>query len=219
METLYTWVRGLHIAGGLLALASFAVPLVTRKGGAVHRKVGWAYVIAMYVAAASGATMVFLSMAMDRVRPGLIFLAYVAWVAFTSAFYGVRVLKQKGRSAPHRDVVDLGVPVLLLVFTVALIVYSVSVGFSLGLYFSPIGFVTAGTQLKAMLRPPERKSFWWTEHMGGMLPACIATLTAFAVTNVPSGAGSWALAAWLGPTVIGVPGLLVWTGFYRRRLA
>lgn len=43
----------LHIVAGFVALAVFAVPIVTRKGGKVHVYIGWIYVWAMGTVAVS----------------------------------------------------------------------------------------------------------------------------------------------------------------------
>ena len=53
---LHEIARALHIVGGTVGLATFWLPLVTRKGGRLHRRVGWIYVMAMLVAAFSGTT-------------------------------------------------------------------------------------------------------------------------------------------------------------------
>ena len=55
--------------------------------------------------------------------------------------------------------------------------------------------------------------------MGGMIPAVIATLTAAAVTNVGSWAGSFAYLAWFGPTIVLVPVLMIWSRKYERQFA
>ena len=36
-----------HVIAGVVALASMIVPLVARKGGRLHRRAGWVFVIAM----------------------------------------------------------------------------------------------------------------------------------------------------------------------------
>jgi len=38
-----------HIGAGIAALGSLCVPLVTRKGGLLHRKAGWMYVVSVFV--------------------------------------------------------------------------------------------------------------------------------------------------------------------------
>ena len=51
--------------------------------------------------------------------------------------------------------------------------------------------------------------------MSSMLTGCIAAITAFLVIG-GSSLGMWPLAAWLGPSIIGVPAIAIWTGYYRR---
>ena len=39
--TFFAIARGIHIAAGVTALATFWLPMVTKKGGRLHRRVGW----------------------------------------------------------------------------------------------------------------------------------------------------------------------------------
>src|SRR5437879_184433 len=105
MERLFQTVLAVHIAAGALALLVFLVPLVTKKGGRTHRRVGWVYVAAASTVAVTG----FLSCIPLvsggnpwRWRAG-IFLAYVSLLAGASALFGVRALRTKGRAAPSRS--------------------------------------------------------------------------------------------------------------------
>ena len=45
MQTLLTF----HIAGGSLALLAMLPPLISRKGGRAHRRIGWVFVGGMTV--------------------------------------------------------------------------------------------------------------------------------------------------------------------------
>ncbi len=61
---------------------------------------------------------------------------------------------------------------------------------------------------------------WRFEHMGSMLGSYVATLTAVLVTNAPRlGLASTSVFVWLGPTIVGVPAIAVWTACYRRKFA
>ena len=46
-------IRIIHIIAGFLALFTFWIPVVTRKGGGVHRRIGWVYTISMAVVSIS----------------------------------------------------------------------------------------------------------------------------------------------------------------------
>src|SRR5580658_10234168 len=88
------WV---HVLAGAVALSVFWLPLVTKKGGVAHRRVGWVYV----VAAGTIALTAFVNCARMLTdanpandRPG-IFLAYIGVIAWASAQLGVRALRTK----------------------------------------------------------------------------------------------------------------------------
>ncbi len=56
--------------------------------------------------------------------------------------------------------------------------------------------------------------------MGNMLAACIGTVTAFIVVNLPTfGLQRYAVAAFLGPGLLGGSAITVWTRHYRRKFA
>jgi hypothetical protein len=71
--------------------------------------------------------------------------------------------------------------------------------------------------LIALYRKNSRSHFLWMYiHIGRMLGAYIATLTAFLVVNsefFPS-----LLIAWLGPSAIGTPLIIYWIRRYKRKL-
>jgi hypothetical protein len=86
--------------------------------------------------------------------------------------------------------------------------------------FAPVGLLVGGGQLYYWMRPPTTRLHWWFEHMGSMLASSIGALTAFLVVNAPRlGLGRFSIAAWLAPTLFGVPLTAVWTRYYRRRFA
>jgi uncharacterized membrane protein len=78
--------------------------------------------------------------------------------------------------------------------------------------------VRAGVRV---MRSPIRRTApreWLIRHMRSMLGSCIAATTAFLV-NIVDSVGIWALAAWLAPTIIGIPAIRIWVAYYRRRFA
>src|SRR6478752_7138964 len=104
MECLFQILLAVHIAAGAVSLLVFSVPLVTKKGGRTHRRVGWIYVAAAATVAVTG----FLSCiplvssgSPFRWRAG-VFLAYVSLLAAASAQFGVRALRTQGRTAASR---------------------------------------------------------------------------------------------------------------------
>lgn len=220
-----TWVeriRVLHIAAGFTALALFWLPMVARKGGALHRRVGWIYVGAMGVVAVTAVVVCSARILLDgpQVRARSLFLLFISVLAATAAASGVRALREKRRIGPTRKFVNLALPVLLLVSSVAISLYGFHLGAILFMVFGAIGFLSSGSQLFYWLRPPQSRMHWWFAHMSGMIGSSIATLTAFVVVNAPRlGLASFSILPWVAPGVVGVIGLSVWIRHYKRKFA
>src|SRR4051812_9453654 len=109
MELLFKIILVVHIAAGAVSLLVFSVPLVTKKGGRTHRRVGWVYVAAAATVAVTGVLScipLLSSGSPMRWRAG-IFLAYVGVLAGASALFGVRALRTKGRTGPSLAAIDL----------------------------------------------------------------------------------------------------------------
>ena len=88
------------------------------------------------------------------------------------------------------------------------------------LALSPIGFVAGIGILGFRRNPQSTPRAWWYAHMGAILGAGIAFHTAFAVF----GASRWIqlsgwlqIVPWILPTVIGVPGLVIWIRHYQKK--
>ncbi len=213
--------RVAHILAGTVALTSFWIPMVAPKGGPTHRRAGWTYAIAMWLAAAMALVLCGLKLSDDVVSndASAIFLAFVGLLAANGAGTGVRVLRTKARRAAHRGVFDLGFSAVLLASSLGLAMYGLRRGSTLFVSFSVLGLFLSIGQLRFWLRPPASME-WWFVHMGNMLAACIGTVTAFLVVNVPRfGLQDYALFFWLGPGVLGGLGSALWQRAYRRKFA
>jgi uncharacterized membrane protein len=219
----FSIVRGIHIAAGMTALAAMWIPLVTRKGGRAHRRAGWVYVGAMAVVASTAVVVSGWRLLYDddpARRNFSYFLLYIAVLAASATSHGVRALRTKGRTTPHRSAWDLGISALLVLAGAGSAVLGIAAGQVLYIAFAPIGLLVGGGQLYYWLRPPRNRMHWWLEHMSSMLTACITTITAVAVVNAPRlGLTQVSLWVWIGlPAMLGV-GTSLWTQYYRRRFA
>jgi len=219
------WLLPVHVLAGATALTVFWIPLVTAKGGKVHRRVGWVFVVAMAVAAITAWALCavrFCETDDVQQRAYAVFLAFVGLLAINTSWNGLRALRFKNRTTSHYQPVDLGIPLLLSLSGIGVLAYGMAVDMPLLMGFAPVGIVIGLMDLAYWLRPPRERQHWWYQHMAGMIGTCIGTVTAFLVVNASSlGVRSpyAILGVFLAPTVIGVPGLLLWQRAYRRHFA
>jgi uncharacterized membrane protein len=216
-------ILALHVAAGSTALVSMWIPLFARKGARLHRKVGQVFVVAMTIVSITAlvlsAARFLLDLSVQGRRAGL-FLLFVSILTGTAVSCGVRVLRAKNRVGPHLHWWDVGLAALLTTASIGLAAYGVATGVVLFTAFSAIGLLTGVGQLVYWLRPPRSPMHWWIEHMSSMLGACIAATTAFLVVNADRwGLGTFSVAVWLAPTVVGAPVTAIWTSYYRRKFS
>lgn len=216
-------VLALHIAAGSVALASMFVPLTVRKGGLLHRRAGWVFVGGMALVSVTAFVLSgsrILTDTSDDGRAAGLFLFQVALLTAAGVSAGVRVLRFKKRTTPHRHPWDLGLAGALVVASVGMAMFGLSTGRALPTAFSVIGLFTGGGQLAYWLRTPNHPMHWWFEHLGTMVGSCIAATTAFLVVNAGRmGLETFGLLVWLTPTIVGVPLIAAWNVYYRRRFA
>lgn len=210
-------VLGLHIAMGAIAFLCAPVALLTAKGGRNHRRWGKVYFWAM---AGVAATALFLSIALP-----IVFLALVAVFSFYAAFSGYRILclKDLNRGGKARWM-DWLAAWITLVASAALALLGALRPHIVGgmglvsIVFGLIGVRLAFDSIRTFLRPGSDKQFWWYFHMRGMIASYIAAFTAFTVVNLaPHFGNAWWI--WLGPAIVGVPGLILWQRYYQTKFS
>ena len=221
MERLFQVVLAVHIAAGAVSLLAFAVPLVTKKGGRTHRRVGWIYVAAAATVAVTGLLSCIPLVSGGspwRWRAG-IFLAYVSVLGGASAQFGVRALRTKERTGASRRAIDLVPPLLLVAGGLALATFGIHRSIILYVLFAALGVVLGMAQLRFWLTPPAHERAWFLAHMTGMGTSCITTVTAFIVVNARSfGMRTFDLPLWAGPIAVLAVGLTLWRRYYAKRL-
>jgi hypothetical protein len=153
-----------------------------------------------------------------RGRNASVFLFYVAILTGAAVSTGLRVLRAKRRTSPHRNPWDVGVSALLVASALAMLVFGATRRQPLFIAFAAVGLFTGGGQLRYWLRSPNDAMHWWFEHMTSMLASCIAATTAFLVVNAGRlGFETFSIVVWLAPSVIGLPAIVIWVSSYRRR--
>lgn len=212
MNSLFRVLLAVHICAGTIALLVAPGAMITVKGGLWHRRWGKAYVWAMMVIAATGTVMSFL-------RPNL-FLLMVAVFSFYLVFSGYRVLHRK-KSGQRGTFADKAVTFAMLLAGGAFIVYGVrllqtSTFGIVPILFGGIALFLAGREIVEFRNPPTDPRWWWFSHMRNMLAGYLATVSAFSVVNLTFLPYT---VRWIWPTILGSAGIIIWTGYYRRKFA
>ena len=211
-----TLVRAGHIAAGSIALFAAPGAMLMVKGGHAHRRWGQVYVWAMGVVAVT-------ALALATIRPNL-FLALIAVFSFYLAFIGQRTIAQRRLPVGQRvTALDWAGVVVAGSGAVGLLLYALlprgggrPALWLVALIFGLVGLLLAGREMQGFWRPAADPRAWWYRHMGNMLGAYIATVSAFSVVNftfLPP------IVRWLWPTAVGVPLIGLWIRHYRRRFA
>ncbi|GAA0330445.1 hypothetical protein GCM10008967_21180 [Bacillus carboniphilus] len=226
MEGLFNILRVLHIIGGFTALLVFWIPIVTKKGGKIHRRVGWIYVGGMIAVSISAFYMGFYRIFTTEVDDiGMYsfswFLIFISILSGASAYYGLRVLKQKKRISRHQNVLDLSFSILLILSGVGIGIYGWTIDVALITWFPLLGIVLGSVQLAYWLRKPSKKMHWFFEHISGMLACCIATITAFLVFGGPRllNIEGDSILLWFLPTILLTPVIIGYSVYYNKKFA
>jgi uncharacterized membrane protein len=211
-----------HVGAGGTALASFWIPMVAAKGGRVHRAAGRVFVIGMAIVSVTAVVLSALRLADPatpaRLRMGALFLGYLGIVTAEGTYKAIRVLRTKGRTGRTTQPLDLVMAGLVFVGGIATAILGLRGSSGLVTAFGVVGVIGGWASLRYWWRPPQEPMHWWYEHMGATGGTSIAAITAFLVLNASRVCGGpWMLLAWLAPSLVGVPLLILAQVYYRRR--
>ena len=212
MHTWFPYVRIVHIVCGMIALFVAPAAMLTAKGGRAHRRWGKTY---FWMMAAVATT----AIVMALYRP-IVFLALVAIFSFYFVFRGYRNILRKNQRA---EVMDWMAALVALAGSLGLVAMGIhpfarqflpspTVSITFGLF----GIGISGIDIWRFVRPSSDLNTWWYSYMGGMLGSYIATVSAFSAVNfhfLPI------VIRWLWPSAIGIPGIILWIGYYRKKFS
>lgn len=221
--TLFTLLVAVHIVAGAVALIAFWGPVLSRKGGPVHRRWGRVFTIALYVAAwcAIGMALLNLTIASDRhpvLKDRIAFEGLFGWMmlylgilALGMTRYGIEAGRGGRTGGAPPTLSNLALQLAVLTTAAWCAWFGWRSGQPLMILLALLGFGSALTFLWAMLRPARIAQAHVREHLKAMVGAGIAAYTAFLSVGllrvVPEHVFNpliWAL-----PSIVGVPIILV----------
>jgi uncharacterized membrane protein len=203
IDTLYQVTLILHIAAGFTSLVSGILALLVTKGGRLHRRAGLVFFWAMMLIALTA-----IGISIPKKHD---FLLMIAIFSFFQAYFGYRAIVHKQFNYHWADILVLGIAA----------VNSLCMLYSLQIVLMVFGGLsTLLVWGQAMLyytvyrKKPLPRSTWLRQHIGMMMGAMIASITAFVLVNFRTFQPAWL--PWLLPTAVLVPLIVYFQRKYAR---
>lgn len=210
-----------HVATGFLSLVLFWVPVIARKGGINHRKVGMVYVWCMSIVAATALILSVENLLQGRTDMAL-FLGFLSLLTGRPLVLGVECLKTKKGLTRRYHWLHTATSLVLVLAGIGLIIYSQvsnSPMSTLMIIFGILG-LSVSKEVFDLAKYGSQKGYaiWMNDHITNMITAGIAAHTAFLVFGASSFiantvSGGLAVVTWVAPSVIGTIGMI----YARRR--
>lgn len=236
MHAIYDIAQILHLVGGALGLLLVPVPIVVKKGGRIHTRVGKVFVLAMTIAGWTGLFMAatwlvaplefrpgrMTDAPVEAVRGSGLFLGTIAVILLSALRKMVRAPQRKREKVVAPDLVDRALPLVSVIAGIATASTGLLHGRGLLIAFGTLAIVSGSADLRLVTRPLSSRMAWWYHHMSGAMVAVISALTAFLVFGgrrwlAELVAEEWRWIFWIAPALVIVPATQLWIASYRRK--
>ena len=206
--TLFQFLLTIHVAGGFTSLLLGLYVMIAKKGDTFHKKIGKIYFYALLSAA-------IVAIPMSYIHPNF-FLFLISIFTIYMLLTGVRYLNKKDLSKVNH--IDWAIAIVMLIFALIFIglgIFYLTNGNNFGIVlvvFGAISLLFSYHDWRSFRGYSPIKNVYLTTHIQRMVGSYIASATAFLVVNntfLPS------VVAWLLPTVLVVPLIVIWTKKYK----
>lgn len=211
MQQLFYILLVIHIISATIGLISGTLQMFRKKGDIVHKRVGRYFFFGMLVAGISGILMTFIHENLFLLIIG-VFTIYM--FSTGQRFLSLKLISLK---TPAQKI-DWILSITMLIFGFGFIIYGLfflvnsnSFG-SVLIIFGIISTIMSLQDFKIYKGKSKIKNIWLLIHIQRMIGAYIAAVTAFLVVNntyLPS------ILAWLLPSVVIVPFIILWSRKYK----
>ena len=189
--------------GGLGLITGFG-SIIVKKGSRLHKRMGKLFSIAMVTS-----SMISIPISWMPNHENL-FLFLIGLFTIYLVLAGNRALSFKTKE--KADLLDKIISGSMLFFSVAMViigVYTILKDNSFGilyLFFGGFGLLLTIKDFKFYKNARKTKNAWLISHLGKMIGALIASITAFII----AGLGIGSLIAWMLPTILGTVYIIYW---------
>jgi hypothetical protein len=201
----YKIILALHVTSGFLALVCGLIAIITKKGSRPHRKAGKIFFYSMLAVP-------FTAVNLALIKPNQ-FLLMIGIFAFYLNYAGYRAIKNKSLRPSALDWIILVLSTINILFMVFSMDIILTVFGGVGVYAATRNWIA---NVKAMNNKITHPKAWLKMHIGMMMGAFTATLTAFLVVNYPVLARTHLpnLFFWFLPAIILFPLSFYWRWKY-----
>lgn len=242
MSTVHTFLVAIHIAVGFASLILFWIPIISRKGSALHIRSGRWYVTTMYIVSISAILLAalvlvdpiatkhpFSELGPEKIaqiarseRQISLFLLAISFLVLSSIRHGLLTLRAKQDHSILRAPSHLLLNAILAILGLSLI-FVASGGSQILFYiFAGLCLAIAVGNLTYCLKTDVPRMQWMISHMRAMIGAGIGSYTAFFVVGgsrflAEILTGQWMLIPWIAPGVIGGIAIGLLSRKYRKK--
>lgn len=168
----------LHIAAGVVALATFWTAGLVKKGTPLHRRVGQVYLLAMLTIVLTGIPLVLQVTA--RGQPvGALFLTYLLVLVGNASWSAWRAIRDRRDRRAFFGPMTWFATALTAGSGLAIIALGLQTGAVLLQVFGGVGVLAGVGALRGWRRSATNPQWWLKEHYGAMIGNGVATHIAF----------------------------------------
>ncbi|MGU9938102.1 hypothetical protein ACNFNZ_05900 [Empedobacter brevis] len=213
MENLVKIIIYIHAFFGGIGLISGTVVMVIKKGNAIHKKMGKVFSVGMLVS--SILSLVICAFPHHHNS----FLLMIGIFTIYMILMGNRILKYKRKN--YENKLDKIISGTMFLISIVMIIYGLLPLFSnhgIGILFLIFGFLGGFMSYRdfVLYNNPENYKKWTMNHVGKMVGAYIASVTAFLVAGAGFGGNIY---FWIVPSIIGTIYIFSWSKKLNKKVA
>ncbi len=214
VESIHKFILYIHIPFGFLSLVLFWIPVGVKKGGKLHRKVGWYYFICMWIVLISAMALSVCNILLAKYIAAA-FLGYLAIITAYPLWYSYEILNQnKVWTKRYFQIRKVYSMVFFLAGLAMVYLGAIQFNFQgMGPMIAFFGLVGIGSIREYLMtkEKAENKETKLKMHIQGTIISGIAAYTAFLafggnqiLMQVFQLDQRWMILPWIAPTILGV---------------
>ena len=224
MESITKILLTTHVTAGSLSLILFWLPVITKKGGKLHNRIGVIYLYAMWIVVVTAFLLSIKNLYVGNyISAG--FLGFLTILTSAPLWYAKAILNHKKGISKGYFYIFKTLHMLIFVSGVGLVVWAVSLKVQgaaiLMLVFGILGMTTFSDAFGEYEKIQTREK-WIITHLRGMLTTGIAAYTAFFAfggsrffANILI--DQWMVIPWVLPSIMGAFGIRYWRLRYTKK--